>query len=399
MNNNLTLRRFARLSAANAVFTPGSPIDSLELLSGRLEQVGDILSAFQTKGQHIALYGERGVGKTSIANVVADAVAARPNARRPFCARIGCSSSDDYQSIWETVFKKLKLEHDGEPIHPEYVRTQLSLLDGWTLIVLDEFDRLTSNFGATSLFADTIKLLSDDPVNATILIVGVADSIDELVEDHRSVGRALRQVQIPRMNRRELEGILEKGAAAAELEISSAQRARLAGLSEGLPHFTHALGLYATQRSIENDRSALVEEDIEAAKQLVVRKSQQTILTTYKKATRSARQVVLYDKVLLACALAPKDEIGMFAARDVSKPLSTIMGAPYDISAFAKHLQKFASEERGAILQKHGEHRRHFYRFDDPMMQPFVILDGLTKGMITEEQLAEIRGEEHDKEL
>ena len=193
------------------------------------------------------------------------------------------------------------------------------------------------------------------------------------------------------MSARQLEGILEHGARAIELGISALQRKRIADLSEGLPHYTHALGLYASQRAIEHDRADLNEDDIEAAKDTAVRKAQQTILSAHKKATRSARQDVLYEKVLLACALAEKDEIGMFAARDVVLPLSKITGTPYDIPAFAKHLKKFTSEERGRILQLHGEERRYFYRFDDPMMQPFVILDGLSKKLITEDQIREIR--------
>ena len=168
-------------------------------------------------------------------------------------------------------------------------------------------------------------------------------------------------------------------------------RNQIASLSEGLPHYTHALGLYAAQRAIEEDRDELNDNDIEAAKSISVRKAQRTIITAYNKATPSAHQDVLFDRVLLACALAAKDELGMFAARDVVKPLSMIMGHHYDIPAFARHLKQFSSDDRGNILQRHGEQRRYFYRFDDPMMQPFIILDGLSKQLITNERLAEIK--------
>jgi hypothetical protein len=122
-----------------------------------------------------------------------------------------------------------------------------------------------------------------------------------------------------------------------------------------------------------------------------VRKAQRTIITTYNKATRSAHQDVLFDKVLLACALAPKDELGMFAARDVAVPLSMIMGIQYQIPAFARHLKQFSGNERGNVLQKHGEQRRFFYRFDDPMMQPFVILKGLSDKIFDSNRLREIK--------
>lgn len=384
-------QRFARLAQAIEVFTPGSPISSLDLFSGRIEQISDILNAYNTRGQHVALYGERGVGKTSIANILADALAARPGSTRPTSVRVGCTTGDLYSDLWVSIFKKIGIEHDlADLVQPEQVRAQLATLDAPTLIIVDEFDRLKDE-QTTTLFADTIKLLSDEPTRATILLVGVADSIDEMVHDHKSVGRALRQVQIPRMTIDELEGIIDRGAKAIKLDVNQAHREQIASLSEGLPHYTHALSLYAVQRAIEHDRDKLNDDDIEAAKATSVRKAQRTIITAYNKATRSAHRDVLFDKVLLACALADKDELGMFAARSITGPLSMIMGTSYDIPAFARHLKQFSSDERGNILQRHGEERRFFYRFDDPMMQPFVILDGLAKGLIDNEKLREIK--------
>jgi Cdc6-like AAA superfamily ATPase len=384
-------KRFERLAKATEVFTPGSPINSLDLFAGRIEQVSDILSALNTRGQHVVLYGERGVGKTSLANILADALAARPGAKRPASVRVGCTSGSNYHELWMALFKKLGIDHDQyDELDPEKVRSHLATLETSTLIVVDELDRLKDDNHAT-MFADTIKLLSDEPTEATILLVGVADSIDDLVKDHKSVARALRQVQLPRMEATELEEILKKGSDSIGLIIKRTQLEKIAGLSEGLPHYTHALGLYAAQRAIEEDRDTLADSDIEAAKGVSVRKAQQTLINAYNIATRSAHQDVLFDKVLLACALARKDALGMFAARDVSGPLSMIMNAIYDIPAFARHLKQFSGEERGYILQRHGEQRRFFYRFDDPMMQPFIILDGLAKNLIDDEKLHAIK--------
>jgi Cdc6-like AAA superfamily ATPase len=373
------------------MFTPGSPIETLDLFSGRFEQMSDILNAYKTRGQHVALYGERGVGKTSIANILADALAARPGATRPTSVRVGCSSSDLYHEIWMSIFKKIGIEHNlADVLQPEQVREQISSLEHPTLIVIDEFDRIRDQ-ETKSLFADTIKLLSDEPTKATILMVGVADAIDGLIADHKSIGRALRQVQMPRMTTHELEGIITTGAKAIELEVSQDQLHQIASLSEGLPYYTHALGLYAAQRAIENDRDRLADSDVEEAKSISVRKAQRTLITSYNTATRSAHQDVLFDKVLLACALAEKDELGMFAARDVAGPLSMVMETTYDIPAFARHLKQFSGPERGNILQRHGEQRRFFYRFDDPMMQPYVILKGLADGVIDNTRLRTIK--------
>ncbi|MFY9719669.1 MAG: ATP-binding protein [Candidatus Cybelea sp.] len=55
---------------ASEVFTPSSPIDSNDLFAGRRQQVTQIINAINQGGQHAGLYGERGVGKTSLANVI-----------------------------------------------------------------------------------------------------------------------------------------------------------------------------------------------------------------------------------------------------------------------------------------------------------------------------------------
>lgn len=52
---------------AGQVFTPGSPVNERDLFSGRIEQIQSVLDAVTQRGYHAVLYGERGVGKTSLA--------------------------------------------------------------------------------------------------------------------------------------------------------------------------------------------------------------------------------------------------------------------------------------------------------------------------------------------
>ncbi len=49
-------------------FSPGSPIKLTEDLSGREVQAQRLRSIVLSAGEHALIYGERGVGKTSIAN-------------------------------------------------------------------------------------------------------------------------------------------------------------------------------------------------------------------------------------------------------------------------------------------------------------------------------------------
>jgi hypothetical protein len=57
------------------------------------------------------------------------------------------------------------------------------------------------------------------------------------------------------------------------------------------------------------------------------------------------------------------------------------------IPAFAKHLKELTDAGRGYTLQVSGERWRHFYRFANPLLQPFVILRGLSDKLIDESLL------------
>ena len=74
--------------------------------------------------------------------------------------------------------------------------------------------------------------------------------------------------------------------------------------------------------------------------------------------------------------MADSDELGRFKAQDVREPICRITGRNYDIPNFAQHLHEFASAKRGSILLSTGEKRRLSYHFRDPLMQPFVIMQG-----------------------
>ena len=127
-------------------------------------------------------------------------------------------------------------------------------------------------------------------------------------------------------------------------------------------------------------------EDVRAAISVAVSKADYTIVSAYHSATNSPREN-LFPQVLLACALARKDELGFFSAADVRDPMSSIMEKTYDIPAFSRHLNDFCEEKRGPVLQKMGVKKRFRYRFINPMVEPYVTMKGLATGLITEDVL------------
>ena len=109
------------------------------------------------------------------------------------------------------------------------------------------------------------------------------------------------------------------------------------------------------------------------------------MMSAYDTATRSNQSANLYQQVLLACAFAQKDHENWFRTTDVRAPLGAILGKQVALQNFARHLEELSSDARGNTLLKHGAERRYRYRFKDPLLQPFVKMAALEKGIVTEE--------------
>ena len=211
--------------------------------------------------------------------------------------------------------------------------------------------------------------------------MGVADSVDSLIEEHQSIDRALVQIKMPRMKKEELEKIIDIGLKKLEMTIDSDVKNDIVSLSQGLPHYIHLLSLYTSQTALMENENNINNSHLEKAIDESINKAQQTIRDAYYMAVSSPRGN-LYKQVLLACALAKNDEMGYFTPSNVMNPLKEITGKSYEISAFSKHLKEFRSEKRGEILKRIGYPRRYRYRFKNPMMESFVILKGRSKGLI-----------------
>src|SRR4051794_4258555 len=75
-------------------YTPGSPITDPTLLAGREELLAKAHRGMQHRGSTLVIYGERGAGKTSFANVLLSERAV---------VRHTCSVNDTFESIFRTV--------------------------------------------------------------------------------------------------------------------------------------------------------------------------------------------------------------------------------------------------------------------------------------------------------
>ncbi|HWI28816.1 MAG TPA: AAA family ATPase [Stellaceae bacterium] len=374
-------------------FTPGAPIDELSLLAGRTKQIGDMIEVVMQRGQHAILYGERGVGKSSLANTFSTRLLG--GARTLSCIHINCHPSDDFSQVWRKVFRRLSYpdvnlteKYPGE-IHPDDVAIELSgfSLNTIPIIILDEFDKLTDE-DARNLIAHTIKNLSDErDVRATVIIVGVASSVGELIEEHESILRCLRQIPMQRMFPSELQQIVKRRLPELGMDIQPDALAHIVALSRGLPHYTHLVAQQAGKKALENRKLVVDMAHVDEALPDCINRTAQTVREQYHAATTSPRKENIYKEVLLAASLAQLDDLGYFQPVALRTPLSALLKRDAPVSLYAQHLKNLADPDRGGILEQIGTHRRYRYRFSEPMMQPFILMNGLNNNLITKEQV------------
>lgn len=387
----------AKKFEANQLFTPSAPIAVAELFAGRQQQARKILEAIGERGRHVIMYGERGVGKSSMAQIIPYFLPNGPQIVRH--VRVQAFPGDTFSVIAKRIFSKLHFKADygeGEKAYnvSDFYPGEVTIDDFLNemglfkaaeipIVVIDEFNEINDPQTSRTL-ANIIKSLSDDGVNVTVIIVGVADNVGELIEKHESIERCAEQVHMPRMPVDERREVLEKRLNQLGMTINPDGKWKIINLSKGLPAYVHALGKFAVYNALDEGRLAIVETDVDAAINAVLESSQQTLKDSYEDATRSNQARALFRHVLTACALAKVDDAGFFTPGAVRDPLSDILKRPIEIANFQDTLRDFA-EKRGKILDRTGEARAYRFRFGNPAMQPYVIMRGIRDGIVNEE--------------
>jgi Cdc6-like AAA superfamily ATPase len=380
-------------SRVREVFTPHQPISDAELLLGRSDEVKRVVQTLNTPGQHVLLYGERGVGKSSLANVVTTILGLMIE-RQIFVKR--CDREDTFESVVNGPLVRvgadltlksiseqsarnagidiLKVASAGgsksyvgnydvsNSLSPSTVAEGIRDLHG--LLVVDEVDAI-SNPNERRKLAELIKLLSDAGSNFKIMIVGIAETGSELTASHPSVQRCLKETKLKRMSVSELQQIVVKGSKEVGLNFTPKVTRAIASLSAGYPHFTHLIALKCAEQAITDGRVEIRDINLKDALELAVQDAEGTLKQDYERATRSAG-TVMYRQIVVAAAMMKSEE---FTSANLRDEIMKLTGTPISQGSLNNFLKRLLSDDGAKILRRVS---KGMYRFSDPRMASFA---------------------------
>lgn len=380
-----------KLILLDQVFSPTAPISQKDFFYGRIQQLTKVADAINQKGQHAILYGERGVGKTSLANIM---VASYTNL---YPVKITCSRYDDFKTLWRQAFEKVKFSRTTKGLGfnavqqekivnlgqrfsgiidfgPSQVLSIVSQLpSNRFLFIFDEFDNIRDN-NTRELFADLIKSFSDNVENATIVLIGIADNIEELIGNHYSLERCLKQVKMPRMSEEELSEIINSGLKRLGISISDLIKNKIIEFASGFPHYVHLLCRYGAKEIIENEKNDFNILYLRIAIKIGIENTSEQLRTSYQKAVVDIKEKSKWKEVLHACAESDIDQFDCFTVNNVLKQYNKSQSKKVLGNNIVYNLNQLCSKERGEVLKKTGKGINTRFRFVNPMMKAYVKL-------------------------
>jgi Cdc6-like AAA superfamily ATPase len=245
--------------ALKGYFTPAQPISKPEHLHGRDAKLKTIQRALTSPGKHVFIYGDRGIGKTSLAKTAFQIQC--PNAPRipivacdngaSFAQLVGSICKQLAEVFWETSgnlnspspVPAFPVENSVRTVNDamEAIRNAAPPSGGPFPIIVDEFDQLSSA-DDKKYFADLIKQLSDQELNVRFLICGIGQSLEELIGIHLSTDRYLAGVRLEQITHDARWQIIQSACDHFGLDFDRNSIIRIGQISDGFPYYVHLIG-------------------------------------------------------------------------------------------------------------------------------------------------------------
>jgi hypothetical protein len=393
------------------VFTPRTVV-SPEMFTRRNEPdlqgnpglQDSLQEALRERGGQVLIYGDTGVGKSSILKYAAEAEG------MDFVS-MECFSDRSYESLIEDCIRQLvevrevkrtkgraaasEVEATGgiaqlltlkgrmkseRSSGKEFEVVQKAPIDvlleammkaGKQLIVFDNFQNVDGERDRL-LIAQTMELLSDraqESGDKKIILIGIAEDARSLLAGSTSFSRRTSEVGVPRMPDDEIREILETGFSLLRLDPEPDALDRLVFYSDGFPYFTHLLGLQVARALRRRDDNRVTIPVVELALGPAASQVEESFRYRVGLASEAGGDVQPRKRILRLMANSPARE---WRSADVVEEYAENYGRREDYAFLHVALAALTSEKHGSILRRTGTRGRFVYKFRDPHMRPYL---------------------------
>ncbi len=323
----------ARLALADAL-SASQPVTSRGRFAGRHDTMAALIAAIEQQRAHVVLYGERGIGKTSLIHVFSETA----REARYLVLYGSCGVEARFDDMFRTFAEQIPLlyhagvsptadegEHnrsfagllgDG-PVDPRELADVFSQIVGTrVIIVLDEYDRVADAAFRRDV-AELIKNLSDRAARVQLVLTGVASNLDELIGFTPSIRRNIVGLAVGPMADAELREILDRAEQATGLAFAPGARSLIIKMAAGSPYLARLLGNRAAGRALDDRRQAVGDADVIGGTEAVLAEWNSGLPRRVQSLLQRA-EVRNAWPVLIAAARASGTPDGWFSVHDVA---------------------------------------------------------------------------------
>ncbi len=275
--------RFARerVKIRNA-FTPAQPVVDSRMFAGRSKTLMNMIRAVEDQRMHLVIFGERGVGKTSLLQMLS--MAARE--ARYIVVYVSCGATSDFSETFRTVAAEIPLiYHSGvSPISAmsdagktlldilgsgrvaprQFADAAAKLVGTRVIVMLDEFDR-TGSAEFRRDIAELIKTLSDMSARVQLVIAGVAGDLVDLMEQIPSIRRSVSALQISAMAEQEVRELIANGERSSGIAFEAPAADYVVAAACGSPYLANLVCHLAGLAALDAGRVRIAAKDVATA--------------------------------------------------------------------------------------------------------------------------------------
>jgi hypothetical protein len=260
-------------------FIYANPIKSKNSFIGRDEELNIILDSI-TNNINVIITGDRGIGKTSLANRAIESIK-KTSLVASFCCTKDTLITDICEGLLNSLMRHLSIDYEIKKnetkIRAQIIPKILSIEESTSheknntinvlnkfidtisyitknymssnqsiCFMIDEYDVLKDNVDISSFIKTTKEHLQREGiVNISFLLVGMRGYVQQLIVNHPSLGRTFANITVPPMKNNELASIIEHGEKISEIKFEEGVKKGIIDLSEGFPSITQLLSYYA----------------------------------------------------------------------------------------------------------------------------------------------------------